>query len=90
MGVKAEIGWKSRTEDGRRREVCAHHVGDRWLFFERERRFENWEPLAEPFLEDWLELLDGVRRRIARRLLRPEEEQRVLRSIQERFPGADR
>jgi hypothetical protein len=35
-----------------------------------------------------LELLDAVRRRINRRLLRPEEEARVRRSIGERFPEA--
>jgi hypothetical protein len=84
--AKAEIGWKVRTEEGQRREVYARHVGDRWVFFERGRRFENWQALTEPPLEDWLELLDGVRRRITRRLLRPEEEDRVKRSIEERFP----
>ena len=31
-------------------------------------------PWPEPPLEDWQELLDAVRRRINRRLLRPEEE----------------
>jgi hypothetical protein len=42
----------------------------------------------EPPLEDWLELLDAVQRRINRRLLRPEEEDRVKASIRERFPDA--
>jgi hypothetical protein len=32
-------------------------------------------------------LLDSVRRRINRRLLRPEEEIRVRKAIVERFPG---
>jgi hypothetical protein len=52
----------------------------------RDRRFEQWQAVAEPPLEDWLELLDAVRRRISRRLLRPEEETRVKKSIYERFP----
>jgi hypothetical protein len=87
MAFKAEISWKGRTADGTRREVYAHRMGGRWKFFERERRFDPWQPLAQPPLEDWLELLDGVRRRIRRRLLRPEEESRLETMIGERFPG---
>ena len=40
----------------------------------------------DPPLEDWLALLDSVRRRINRRLLRPEEEARVMKRIRERYP----
>jgi hypothetical protein len=40
-------------------------------------------------LEDWLELLDAVQRRINRRRLPPEEATRVKRTIQQRFPEAD-
>jgi hypothetical protein len=86
---KAEIGWKGRTEEGIKREVYARHVGDRWEFFVREKRFDQWEPLREPLLQDWLELLDAVERRVARRLLRPEEVGRVKQAIGERFPGTD-
>ena len=86
---KAEISWKTRDADGVRREVYAKHVGDQWNFFARTQRFDEWEPLTQPPLEDWLELLDGVRRRIGRRLLRPEEEARVLKTIQTRFPDAE-
>ena len=68
--------------------MYARRVGDRWRFFERERRFEPWQKLAEPPLEDWLELLDGVQRRISRQLLRPEEEIRLKKCIGERFPGS--
>src|ERR1051325_10135978 len=64
---RAEISWKKRTEEGEKREVYAKHVGDQWLFYSREKRFDDWEPLAQPPLDDWLELLDGVRRRIGRR-----------------------
>ena len=89
MGAKAEISWKGRTVEGTRREVYARHVGDRWLFFEREKRYDQWQRLEQPALDDWLELLDSVRRRIARRLLRPEEESQLVRTILERFPGTE-
>jgi len=86
MGAKAEIGWHRTTEEGVKLELYAQHVGNRWLFYWREKRFDQWQALKEPPLEDWLELLDAVRRRINRRLSRPEEEQRIIKSIRERFP----
>lgn len=88
MSAKAEIGWKGRTPEGERREVYAHHVGGRWVFYERSRRYEQWQELPDPPLEDWLELLDAVERRVQRRLLRPEEPDRVRQSIRERHPDA--
>jgi hypothetical protein len=87
MANRAEISWKGRTEEGERREVYAQRVGDRWKFFVRQKRYDCWEALSEPPLEDWLELLDGVRRRVGRRLLRPEEEGRLMKTIAERYPG---
>lgn len=87
--AKAEISWKRRTEDGVRIEAYAQHVGDQWKFYTREKRFDQWQAVAEPPLEDWLELLDAVRRRISRRLQRPEEEERVKKSIRQRFPDAE-
>ncbi len=84
--AKAEISWKRRTDDGERVAVYAQHVGDQWKFFKRGARYDQWQAVAEPELADWLELLDAVQRRISRRLLRPEEEARVKRSIHERFP----
>lgn len=86
---RAEVSWKTRTDEGEKREVYAKHVGDQWHFFAREKRFDDWEPLPNPPLEDWLELLDGVRRRIGRRLLRPEEEERVKNLIRDRYPDAE-
>jgi hypothetical protein len=88
MGVKAEISWKRKDPEGNRREVYARHVGSRWLFFAREKRGERWEPLEHPPLQDWLELLDAVERRIHRRLARPEEAQRLRLALKERFPEA--
>jgi hypothetical protein len=87
--AKAEISWKRVTEDGVRVQVYVHHVSREWLFFARERRFDQWQAVAEPPLEDWLELLDAVQRRVNRRLLRPEEETRVKNSIRKRFPEAE-
>ncbi len=89
MAKKAEISWKRRTPEGERLEVYAQHVGDRWKFFVRARRFDQWRTHEPPPLEDWLELLDAVRRRAARRLQRPEEVTRVEKSIRERFPDAE-
>ena len=86
MGAKAEIGWKGRTVEGEKREVYAQHVGDRWKFYERGKRYDQWQAMPEPPLEDWLELLDAVQRKIQRRLLRPEEAARIKQAIRERFP----
>jgi hypothetical protein len=87
--AKAEISWNRVSEDGVKRQAYAHHIGDRWIFYARPKRFEEWEEVKAPDLDDWLELLDGVRRRINRRLVRPEEEARVIKRIHELFPDAD-
>jgi hypothetical protein len=84
--AKAEISWKRTNEEGAKIQVYVQHVGRDWLFYAREKRFDQWQRVEEPPLEDWLELLDAVQRRINRRLLRPEEEDRVKASIRERFP----
>ena len=86
--AKAEISWKRTTAEGVRLQVYARHVGRDWRFFAREQRYDQWQTIAKPPLEDWLELLDAVQRRINRRLLRPEEEARVKNSIRDRFPEA--
>jgi hypothetical protein len=89
MSAKAEISWKRRTPEGERREFYAQHVGKKWVFHVRGRRFEQWEPLPHPPLEDWLELLDAVRRRAARRLLPPDVTSRLEQTIRELFPEAE-
>ena len=83
---KAEISWKRVTAEGEKLQVYAQHVGREWIFYAREKRYDPWQLLAKPPLEDWLELLDAVQRLINRRRLRPEEELRVKRNIRERFP----
>lgn len=86
---KAEISWKRTTAEGVRLQVYAHHVGRDWLFFAREKRYDQWQAVAEPPLDDWLELLDAIHRLINRRRIRPEEEARVRKMIRERFPDAE-
>jgi hypothetical protein len=86
---RAEVSWKKKNDEGEKREVYAKHVGNQWRFYSRGQRFDDWEPLPEPLLDDWMELLDGVRRRINRRLLRPEEEERVIKMIRDRYPDAE-
>jgi hypothetical protein len=87
--AKAEISWKRVTEEGLPVQVYVQHVGREWRFFAREKRFDQWQAVEDPPLDDWLELLDAVRRRINRRLLRPEEERHVQKKIRERFPDAE-
>jgi len=86
---KAEISWKRTTDDGEKLQVYAQRVGGEWLFFRRERRFDQWQPVAEPPLEDWLELLDAVQRLITRRRYQPDDEEHLRRRIRERFPEAE-
>ena len=62
--AKGQISWVRRDQDGRKLQVYAHHVGDRWDFYVRERRYDQWQAVKQPPLEDWLELLDGIRRRV--------------------------
>jgi hypothetical protein len=85
---KAEISWKRVTEEGDKLQVSAQRVGGEWLFFHRGKRFDQWQPVAEPPLEDWMELLDSVERLINRRRLQPVHEELVRRRIREKFPEA--
>jgi len=85
---KAEISWKRRTEEGDKLQVYAQRVGGEWRFFHRAKRFDQWRPVTEPPIEDWMELLDAVHRLITRRRLQPTHEEHVRRRIRERFPEA--
>ena len=86
--AKAEISWKRVDEEGEPIQVYAHHVGNRWIFYKRSKRYDQWQEQEDPPLEDWMALLDSVRRRINRRLLRPEEEKNVERALLQRYPDA--
>ena len=87
--AKAEISWRRVTEDGQKLQVYAQHVGREWKFFKREKRFDVWQSVSEPPLEDWLELLDAVQRLITRRRFQPADEERLRRKIRERFPESE-
>jgi len=89
MAVKAEISWKRVTADGAKIQVNARRVSREWKFFHRAKRFDVWQPVKEPPLEDWLELLDAVQRLINRRRYQPADEERLRRQIRERFPEAE-
>ena len=86
---KAEISWKRVTEEGEKLQVYAQHIGRQWHFFHREKRFDQWQPVAEPPLEDWLELLDAMVRLVNRRRYQPSDEELLRRQIRERFPEAE-
>jgi hypothetical protein len=86
--ARGEISWKRTDDEGKVWQVCAHHFGGDWIFYSRQRRFDQWHAQKDATLEDWLEVLDGVRRRVARRLMTPKEEERVKAAIIQRFPKA--
>ncbi|HLQ76721.1 MAG TPA: hypothetical protein VK210_05170 [Terriglobia bacterium] len=85
--AKGDISWTRRNEAGERVEVSVEQFGDRWIFRSRGRRPEQWQEMAEPPLDDWLELLDAVTRRVGRQRIRPEEVERLKKIIRERFPS---
>ena len=88
-GGKREIGWKRRDAEGQRVQVKAQKTGNRWHFHIRGRKFDDWQLLEEPPLEDWLELLDCVRRRIQRNLVPEVEEDLLKRVIRDHYPEAE-
>ena len=88
MGAKAEIGWSRRDDAGGRCDVYARLVGREWKFFTRQRRYDVWQPVDEPPLTDWLELLDALRRLMVRRRYQPADVERVEKAIRDRFPEA--
>ncbi len=88
MAIKSEVGWTRKNEDGTKLEISARRFGREWIFFHQLKRGQDWEPIKAPPLEDWLELLDAVRRKAQRMLLRPEEPLFVAKQIRERFPDA--
>jgi hypothetical protein len=86
---KAEISWKRVNDEGEKLQVYVQRVGRDWKFFQREKRYDVWQPVANPPLEDWLELLDAVQRLITRRRYQPDDEVLLRRQIRERFPETD-
>ncbi|MCD8534525.1 MAG: hypothetical protein LR011_06970 [Verrucomicrobia bacterium] len=87
--AKFEVSWKRSDEDGVKWQVYSCKEGDGWAFFQRERRFDNWERVENPGLGDWMELLDGIDRRANRRLCKPEEARKLRAQILKMFPGTE-
>ena len=58
--AKAEISWKRVTDEGVKLQVYAQHIGRDWKFFHREKRYDVWQPVPEPPLEDLLVVCDDV------------------------------
>jgi hypothetical protein len=88
VGNRTEIAW-TKVVDDVKHDVRARRAGDGWDFASRVGRGNQWQPLARPALEDWLQLLDGVRRRVGRHRKQPEDERQLLRVIREHFPGVE-
>ena len=86
---KAEISWKRVTDEGVKLQVYVQRVGRDWKFFHREKRFDVWQPVKHPPLEDWLALLDAMQRLITRRRYQPDDEERLRKQIREQYPEAD-
>ena len=83
---KAEISWKRVTDDGVKLQVYVQRVGRDWKFFHRGKRYDVWQPVKDPPLEDWMELLDAMQRLITRRRYQPDDEVRLRMQIRERYP----
>jgi hypothetical protein len=79
---KRDISWTRRNDVGDRVEIYVEQIGDRWIFHSRERRPEPWQIVDDPPLEDWLQLLDAVERRIGRQLMKTLEADRIRKIIE--------
>ena len=86
---KAEISWKRVADEGVKLQVSAQRVSRDWRFFQRAKRYDQWRPVPEPPLEDWLALLDAVQRLVTRRRLQPDDEARLRRRIREHYPESN-
>ncbi|TAJ17621.1 MAG: hypothetical protein EPO68_09195 [Planctomycetota bacterium] len=91
--AKDNIAWFRDDADGTQLEIYAHRVGTQWNFHCRPGRKHGrnweWQPLVEPTLDDWLEVLDGVRRRVQRRQYLPADVTAIETEVRKRFPKAE-
>ncbi len=86
--ARADISWVRTDAEGEKLQVYAHQVGTRWDFFSRPGRHDDWQVMEKPLLDDWLEVLDAVRRRAQRRLYAPDEAGKLETIIRKHFPQA--
>jgi len=87
--ARDNIEWVRKDAEGEKIEVKAHQIRERWDFYWRPGRTWGWNVLETPLLEDWLEVLDGVERRVNRRQYPLDEPAKVRRLIRERYPDAE-
>jgi hypothetical protein len=87
--ARDNIEWVRKNAEGEKIEIKAHQIRERWDFYWRPGRTWGWNVLEAPLLEDWLEVLDGVERRVNRRQYPLDEPAKVRRLIRERYPDAE-
>ncbi|MBL8804007.1 MAG: hypothetical protein JNN27_18530 [Planctomycetes bacterium] len=87
--ARDNIEWVRKNAEGEKIEIKAHQIRERWDFYWRPGRTWGWNVLETPLLEDWLEVLDGVERRVHRRQYPLDEPAKVRRLIRERYPDAE-
>ena len=78
--------WKTRTAEGRKREVRAQLFGSRWSLTSRCADEEDWTAHAEPLLEDLVDLEGVLFNKYQRRHAAWEHVLSVRRLIEARTP----
>ena len=73
--------WKTKTEEGEKREVRAEKFGKKWRLQAKVKGEENWTYYETPLLEDLLELRDVLWRKYQRKHLSWEDVEQVDRLI---------
>ena len=78
--------WKTRTDDGRRRQVRAQLFASRWTLSSRCEDEENWTRHDPPLLEDLVDLHEVLFNKYQRKHLAWEHVVGVQRMIEARSP----
>jgi hypothetical protein len=84
MTKRNVFGWRSRSDDGRTREVRAQLVGTRWTLTSRWLDEEDWTTHVPPLLEDLKDLEDFLFRKYQRKHTAWEHVLGVRKLIEER------
>jgi hypothetical protein len=84
MNIRNVHEWKTRTEEGEKREVRAERFGGNWRIQSRLRHEERWTYHDVPLLEDLVELRDVLWRKYQRKRLPWDDVATVEKMITER------
>lgn len=76
--------WKTKTEEGEKREVRAERFAQRWRVQAKVRGEEDWTYYDTPLLEDLVELRDILWRKYQRKRLPFTDFETIDRMIRER------